>query len=128
MDFVDHDLVKPEIRDEGVVAVRRKSSPVGVRRILSFVHYLRSASVLNDGGFTQFSIAIKWKESNRSTSVLGGEQEIPAWMNRNVSTSAVGADHPAEFLKRSVLLNVVTQSAASILPSSDRIQDFAIGM
>ena len=84
--------------------------------------------MLNDGGFTQFSIAIKWKQGNRPASILGGEQELPAWMNRDVTASAVGADHPGEFLKRSVLLNVVTQSAAYILPSSDRIQDFAIGM
>ena len=107
--FIDNDLIEAKVWYQGIFAIGRESCPMGVGRILSSVHHLGSALVFRDGGFPKFSICIKWKQGNRTASVLSGEEKFSTWMNGDVGTSAIRADHPGEFGKFTVFTDVISQ-------------------
>ena len=121
VDFIDYDLIETKVRDEGIFAIGRESCPMGVGRILSSVHHLGSTFVFRDGGFTKFAICIEWKKGNRTASVLSGEEKFSTWMNGDMGTSAIWADHSGEFGKFTVFTDVISQCTRTFIPATDGI-------
>ena len=83
--------------------------------------------MLGHGGFAQFSRRIEGEEGDGTPSVLSGEEELAAGVNRNVATSAIGASHTGEFLEFATG-NLISDGTRSALPTTHGVEDFSIGM
>ena len=83
--------------------------------------------MLGHGGFAQFSRRIEGEESDGTPSVLSGEEELAAGVNRNVATSAIGAGHTGEFLELATG-NLISDGTRSALPTTHGVKNFSIGM
>ena len=82
--------------------------------------------MLGHGGFAQFSRRIEGEESDRSSSVLSGEEELAAGVNRNVATSAIGASHTGEFLKLSTG-DLISNGTRAVVPTTNGAENFPLG-